>query len=131
MGGMVLNPYVAGGLAFLVSLSLLRGCSPAQAPRIQAGAPLVESQEPAAPSTPEAAPAPPVIDFAAQVQPILQNHCSPCHFEGGKMYTRLPFDDPRTLRDHAAGILPRIKSPEERTTLEAFLAQEAKGEPEG
>ena len=30
------------------------------------------------------------ISFTLQIQPILVNHCSPCHFTGGKMYEKLP-----------------------------------------
>ena len=32
------------------------------------------------------------IHFTSQIQPILVKNCSPCHFTGGKMYERMPFD---------------------------------------
>jgi hypothetical protein len=40
------------------------------------------------------------VDFAKDIQPILQSHCSPCHFAGEKMYGNMPFDKPETIRDH-------------------------------
>ncbi|MEP6948032.1 MAG: hypothetical protein ABI863_02100 [Ginsengibacter sp.] len=37
------------------------------------------------------------ISFTSQILPILVSHCSPCHFTGGKMYERLPFDTRETI----------------------------------
>ena len=45
------------------------------------------------------------IHFASQIQPILVKNCSPCHFTGGKMYERMPFDKDTTIINHQAGIL--------------------------
>ncbi len=38
------------------------------------------------------------------------------------MYARLPFDDPTTVASHSGGILRRIKDPENKKALEAWLA---------
>jgi hypothetical protein len=35
--------------------------------------------------------------FAKDVRPILEHRCQPCHFTGGKMYARLPFDRLETI----------------------------------
>jgi hypothetical protein len=35
--------------------------------------------------------------FASDVRPILESSCQPCHFQGGKMYEKLPFDKPETI----------------------------------
>jgi len=59
------------------------------------------------------------IDFTRQIQPILVNHCSPCHFPGGKMYERLPFDKDTTIINHQAGILRRIKG-DDNALIKAF-----------
>jgi mono/diheme cytochrome c family protein len=76
----------------------------------------------AAPASPAAAaPETPAELFARTVRPILAERCAPCHNPGGKMYARLPFDDPKTVADHRGGIVQRIKG-EERKTLEAWLA---------
>jgi hypothetical protein len=65
-----------------------------------------------------------VIIFAKQIQPILVNHCSPCHFTGGKMYEKLPFDNQETIIGHETGILRRIKNEKESTLIKEFVKQE-------
>ncbi len=60
--------------------------------------------------------------FAATVRPILVSHCAPCHEPGGKMYERLPFDRAETISSHSAGVLRRIKAPDERAAIEKWLA---------
>ena len=68
------------------------------------------------------------IDFATQVQPILVKNCSPCHFTGGKMYERMPFDKDTTIINHEKGILKRIKG-DENLVLKAFIQQNKKWPP--
>jgi hypothetical protein len=62
------------------------------------------------------------VDFTRDVLPIVDG-CRPCHFEGGKMYERLPFDDPATLRALGEKLFTRIKGEEERAVLTAFFEQ--------
>jgi hypothetical protein len=62
------------------------------------------------------------IDFSKQIQPILVSHCSPCHFPGGKMYQRLPFDKDTTIINHEAGILRIIKG-DDNALIKAFVQQ--------
>ena len=64
-----------------------------------------------------------LIIFEKQIQPILVNHCSPCHFTGGKMYEKLPFDKPETILTHQPGILRRIKDEKESTLIKQFVEQ--------
>lgn len=75
-------------------------------------------------TTPEPSPAPAPAAatdlFASSVRPILEAHCTPCHFPGGKMYERLPFDRPETLASHREGALRRLKG-DDRATFEAWL----------
>ena len=66
------------------------------------------------------------IHFASQIQPILLKNCSPCHFTGGKMYERMPFDKDTTIINHEAGILRRIKG-EESLIIKTFIHQNKKG----
>ncbi len=73
--------------------------------------------------TAAAAEAPP-IDFTAEIQPIFEG-CRPCHFEGGKMYAKLPFDDPATIRHLGEDLFTRIKDEDARAQIRAFLAQAA------
>lgn len=65
------------------------------------------------------------IDFATQIQPILVKNCSPCHFTGGKMYDKMPFDKDTTLINHEKGILKRIKG-DENSLLRSFILQQTK-----
>ena len=66
------------------------------------------------------------ISFSAQIQPILQNRCSPCHFSGGKMYEKMPFDQAATIVGHPEGVLKRIKDKKESALFRQFFAQSGK-----
>ena len=72
----------------------------------------------ASPSAPKAH-----VDFDTQVKPMLQSTCRPCHFSGGQMYERLPFDKPATIRQLGTRLFTRIKEEDKRRLLEDFLAQ--------
>lgn len=63
------------------------------------------------------------VDFEKQVRPILEARCQPCHFPGGKMYGRMPFDRPQTIRTLGTKMFTRIKDEREQAILRAFLAQ--------
>jgi hypothetical protein len=65
----------------------------------------------------------PRVDFDTQVKPILQSKCMPCHFSGGQMYERLPFDKPETIRKLGTRLFTRIKDQNDRRTIEDFLSQ--------
>ncbi len=59
-------------------------------------------------------------DFTATVVPVLQAHCAPCHFAGGRMHGRLPFDDAETVRANGEGILRRLDG-DPADAVRAFL----------
>jgi hypothetical protein len=61
-------------------------------------------------------------DFARDVRPILEKRCQPCHFPGGKMYERLPFDRPETIRTLGTRLFTRIKAEDEQAVIRRFLA---------
>lgn len=67
--------------------------------------------------------APPIdsLYFNSKVLPILRKNCSPCHFPGGKLYERMPFDQPATLIGHETVALKRFKDPNERAIVKNFL----------
>lgn len=54
-----------------------------------------------------------LVDFDKDIKPILKIHCMPCHFPGGIMYSKMPFDNPKTILEHPKGIFKRIKDPAE------------------
>jgi hypothetical protein len=62
------------------------------------------------------------VDFHTRILPILQARCQPCHFEGGKMYKALPFDQPETIHKLGDKMFTRIKDAKEQEVLRAFLA---------
>lgn len=65
------------------------------------------------------------ISFKQDIQPILVNRCSPCHFTGGKMYAKLPFDQEQTLLKPGIqhGILKRIKDEKENELIRRFIEE--------
>ena len=63
------------------------------------------------------------IYFTKQIQTILQKNCSPCHFTGGKMYERMPFDKAETLISHETGVVKRFKKEDELRLIKQFFAQ--------
>jgi len=63
------------------------------------------------------------VDFDTQLKPIFQSKCMPCHFSGGQMYDRLPFDKPATIRKLGMKLFTRIKETNDRRLIEDFLSQ--------
>jgi hypothetical protein len=72
-----------------------------------------------------AAPPPARIDFDTQVRPLLESRCAPCHFAGGTMYERLPFDRPETVEKLGTKLFTRLKDEKEQRLIREFLAQQA------
>jgi len=79
---------------------------------------IVSSAEVTRPSTAKAG-----VDFDTQLKPIFKSKCMPCHFNGGQMYDRLPFDKPETIRKLGTRLFTRIKAENDRRLIEDFLAQ--------
>lgn len=79
-------------------------------------------QQPQA-TQPSAATTPAKVDFTSQVRPIFESRCMPCHFQGGTMYQRLPFDQPRTIKSLGEKLFTRIKNENERRVIREFLTQ--------
>lgn len=82
---------------------------------------MVSEPEPALPAEPVRPSSPAGDAFLATVRPILATRCAPCHNPGGKMYARLPFDDPQVVSSHAPGILRRLNG-DDRAAMEKWLA---------
>lgn len=64
------------------------------------------------------------VDFESQIKPILQSKCMPCHFSGGVMYERLPFDRPDTIKKLGTKLFTRIQDENHRRLIRDFLEQE-------
>jgi hypothetical protein len=62
------------------------------------------------------------VAFEKDVKPILEQHCQPCHFPGGKMYARLPFDRAETIvKLGEKKLFTRIHAEGERDVIRKFL----------
>ncbi len=64
------------------------------------------------------------VDFTTQVEPILKSKCQGCHFRGGKMYDKLPFDRPETIKQLGTKLFTRISDDKDRKVIREFLSQE-------
>ena len=64
------------------------------------------------------------VDFDTQLKPIFKSKCMPCHFSGGKMYDRLPFDKPATIKKLGTRLFTRINNEHDRKLIEDFLTQD-------
>ena len=62
-------------------------------------------------------------DFATEIKPIFQARCQPCHFQGGKVYDKMPFDKPETITRLGTKLFTRIKDEKEQSLIREFLAQ--------
>src|SRR5437868_9160561 len=62
-------------------------------------------------------------DFDTEIKPIFQARCQPCHFQGGKVYDKMPFDKPETITRLGTKLFTRIKDEKERQLISEFLNQ--------
>jgi hypothetical protein len=60
--------------------------------------------------------------FASDVKPILQSRCQPCHFQGGQMYEKLPFDKPETITRLGTKLFTRIRDENQQRVILDFLS---------
>ena len=67
------------------------------------------------------------VNYNSEVLPILQKKCTPCHFAGGKMYEKMPFDNSLTILSHEAGVLKRINEQSEAALIKQYIKQRTKG----
>lgn len=122
----------------VVLLAVSTTCTPTPAPRVPALPAPAASIQPTPTASDSPSPARDQVlaqlptgqldaapDFARDVRPILARRCEPCHEPGGKMYARMPFDDPATVASHPAGILKRLKG-DDNVTVERWIAAQLK-----
>ena len=75
-------------------------------------------------STPVSATTAARVDFPTQIKPMLEAKCQPCHFSGGKVYAKMPFDRAETIKTMGTKLFTRIKDEHERQLIRDFLAQD-------
>ena len=66
------------------------------------------------------------VSFSTEIRPIFETRCQPCHFAGGQMYERLPFDRAETIVGLGEKLFTRIKDEGEQRRIREFLAQEGR-----
>ena len=62
-------------------------------------------------------------NFETEIKPIFQAKCQPCHFQGGKVYDKMPFDKPETITRLGTKLFTRIKDEKEQRLIREFLDQ--------
>jgi len=62
-------------------------------------------------------------DFGKEIKPIFQARCQPCHFSGGQVYDKMPFDKPETITRLGTKLFTRIKDEKEQRLIREFVAQ--------
>ena len=63
------------------------------------------------------------VDFKTDVRPIFEAKCQPCHFPGGKMYDKLPFDRSATILSLGTKLFTRIRNEDQRALIRKFLEE--------
>jgi hypothetical protein len=64
------------------------------------------------------------VDFEKEIEPILKAKCQPCHFPGGKVYEKRPFDRPETIVALGEKLFTRVHDEKERALIRTFLAEQ-------
>lgn len=82
---------------------------------------LMQAARAALPAAPVAA----RLDFQKDVLPILEARCNPCHFPGGVMHGRMPFEVEGTSRVLGTRLFTRLKDPGDEAVIRDWLTQEA------
>ena len=49
------------------------------------------------------------VTFRTDIAPLLNEKCQPCHFKGGKVFDKLPFDQYKTVVRIAPRLNTRLK----------------------
>jgi hypothetical protein len=63
--------------------------------------------------------------FASDIRPMLESSCQPCHFQGGKMYEKLPFDKAETITKLGTKLFTRIKNEDQQCVIREFLSEQS------
>lgn len=117
-------PHVMRVCALILAPALASGYKACGRAKRDAAAPALSGLSAPQHAKPYPSATPPTrVDFTAQVRPLLESRCTPCHFAGGTMYQRLPFDRPETIKTLGAELFTRITDEKERRLIREFLAQ--------
>jgi len=62
-----------------------------------------------------------VYTFQKDISPLLQSNCKPCHFPGGKVYDKLPFDDYKTVVSLGKKLNTRLKQKKQQAIINRWI----------
>lgn len=62
-----------------------------------------------------------VYTYQKDVFPLLQANCNPCHFPGGKVYSRMPFDDYKTVASLGKKLNTRLKKQKQQALINRWI----------
>ena len=60
-------------------------------------------------------------NFDTQIKPIFEARCQHCHFQGGQVYDKMPFDKAETITRLGTKLFTRIKDEKEQKLIREFL----------
>lgn len=61
------------------------------------------------------------VTFGASIAPLLKANCTPCHFPGGVVFEKYPFEDYETVFALRKKLGTRLKEPEQQALLARWL----------
>jgi hypothetical protein len=64
--------------------------------------------------------------YKKNIFPMLEANCKPCHFPGGKVYKKLPFDDSVTVAHLGKKLNTRLKKKEQQEIVKRWVERETK-----
>ena len=64
--------------------------------------------------------------YHIDILPLLQTNCNPCHFPGGKVYKKLPFDNYKTVATLCKKLNTRLKKKEQQAIINGWIELGAK-----
>ena len=64
--------------------------------------------------------------FQEHIAPLLKTNCSPCHYEGGTVVDKYPFEDYKTVKRLGEKLNTRLKEKEQQALIVDWLKTGAK-----
>lgn len=60
--------------------------------------------------------------YQGNILPMLKTNCQPCHFEGGQVFAKLPFDQYETVKTLGKKLNTRLQEKEKQVQKELVLS---------
>lgn len=62
-----------------------------------------------------------VYTFQKDIAPLLKQNCTPCHYPGGKVFRKLPFEDYRTVRTLGKKLNTRFNKEDQQRVVNQWV----------